>query len=85
MAGGFARHRADASVKVTFSYRWGSQAVQRVTIEVCKHLALEAERLFGMSLRYDLLDVREGRFPRDDRLRSASFTSRLRDHSFSSR
>jgi hypothetical protein len=82
------RRREDTVVKVAFSYRWSSQAVQRVTIEVCKHIALEAERLFGMSLRYDLLDrldVREGRLLRDDRLRSASFTSQLRDHSFSSK
>lgn len=74
------RHRAGTVVTVAFSYRWGGQSVQRATNEVCKRIVLEAERLFGMSLRYELLDVREDRLLPDGRQRSASFTSPPRGH-----
>jgi hypothetical protein len=72
-------------VKIAFSYRWNSQAVQRATDEVCKRVVQEAERLFGLSLRYELLDVRKDQMPPDGRLGSASFTPQPRGHSFSSK
>jgi hypothetical protein len=79
------RHRAGTAVRVAFRYRWGSQAVERATNEVCKHIVLEAERLFGMSLHYELLDVRNDGSLRNGRLGCASFASPLSVHSFSSK
>jgi hypothetical protein len=79
------RRRTGTVVRVMFSYRWDSQAVQRATDEVCKRVVREMERLFGLSLRYELLNVREDKMLPDGRLRSALSTSQSRAHSFSSK
>jgi hypothetical protein len=79
------RHRVGAAVKVAFSFRWGSPSVERATNEVCTRISLEVKRLFGISLRHELLDVRGDKVLRNGRQHSASSTSPPQGHSFSSK
>jgi hypothetical protein len=76
------RYRTGTQVTVLFSYRRGSRTLQRTTDEVCGWIARETERLFGMSLRYESLDAREGIILlTDGHPRSASLASKHRRHS----
>jgi hypothetical protein len=48
------RYRRVTDVRVVFSYRRGSHAVQHGTEEICNAIAADMERLFGILLQHEL-------------------------------
>lgn len=79
------RRPTDASVNVTFVYRYGGESLLRATDEICAQMAQEAEQLFGVCLRYELLDAQNGAALRDGHPGSRATESGTRRHWYSSK
>jgi hypothetical protein len=69
------RRRSGAQVAVLFRYRRGSRALSQTTNAICAWVGQEMERLFGMRLRWEIMDAGDGSPPQQRRWRTPPLAS----------